>query len=88
METPSEPPLIHFFIFFSKIRSIRKKFGEVRSEEVFDGTDPTADLPWSHSGAPAKQQIQQLVMAGTPIFSTFAGTKVEGAKLRRIEPWP
>lgn len=57
----------------------------VRSEEERnDCTDPTADLPWSHSGAPAKQQIQQLVMEGTPIFSTFAGTKVEGAKLRRI----
>lgn len=64
--------------FVPEVTSVRSE------EEELDGTDPTADLPWSHTGAPAKQQIQQLVMAGTPIFSTFAGTKVEGAKLRRI----
>lgn len=60
----------------------------MRAEEDLDvdTTDPFADLPWSHTGEPAKDRIKQLVASGTPIFSTFAGTKVEGAKLRRIVP--
>jgi len=58
----------------------------VRAEEDLDvdTADPFADLPWSHTGEPAKDRIKQLVASGTAIFSTFAGTKVEGAKLRRI----
>ena len=60
----------------------------MRAEEDLDvdTADPFADLPWSHTGEPAKDRIKQLVASGTPIFSTFAGTKVEGAKLRRIVP--
>lgn len=58
----------------------------VRSEEDLDvdATNPYADLPWTHHGEPAKDRIGALVAEGTPIFSTFAGTKVEGPKLRRI----
>lgn len=57
----------------------------VRSEEAeSDSSDPKADLSWSHTGQPAAERIRALAAAETPIFSTFAGTKVEGAKLRRL----
>ena len=34
------------------------------------------DLPWLHVGEPAGGAVREMVAKGTPIFSTFAGTKV------------
>jgi len=67
-----------------------KKSGDPESpegeEEKYDEAtaDPSADLPWAHNGEPAPQEIRDLAAAGTPFFSTFAGVRLEGAKLRRM----
>lgn len=66
--------------FVPKVRSV------VAEEEKYDEAtaDPYADLPWAHNGEPASQEIRDLAATGTPFFSTFAGVRLEGAKLRRM----
>ncbi|CAE7443725.1 NIFU4 [Symbiodinium natans] len=64
--------------FVPEVQTVRAK------EEEPDSTDPFADISWLHVGEAAGSAVRELVAKGTPIFSTFAGTKVEGAKLRRI----
>jgi len=72
------------------LRTLQHFVPEVRSvaaeEEPLaeDGEDPCADIPWQHTGEPDPQAVQALAAAGTPFFSTFAGMKVEGPKLRRV----
>lgn len=66
--------------FVPEVRSVRSE----EDAEPADSSDPFADLPWLHVGEPAGGAVREMVAKGTPIFSTFAGTKVEGAKLRRI----
>lgn len=60
----------------------------VAEEEELDPdapADPFADLPWAHDGQPDPKGIQAMAAAGTPFFSTFAGTKVEGRVLKRVK---
>jgi len=67
--------------FIPEVRSV------VQEEDTFempDGTDPTADIPWEHNGQPEAATMQELAAAGTPFFSTFAGFKAQGPKLRRV----
>ncbi|CAJ1450247.1 unnamed protein product [Effrenium voratum] len=64
--------------FVPAVRSVRAE------EEVDDASNPSADIPWSHSGEAAGDTIREMVAGGMPIFSTFAGMKVDGPKLRRI----
>eukprot|EP00439_Symbiodinium_sp_Y106_P080126 s1762_g18.t2 len=66
--------------FIPEVRSVRSE----EDAEPADSSDPFADLPWLHVGEPAGGAVREMVAKGTPIFSTFAGTKVEGARLRRI----
>mmetsp|Transcript_344 Transcript_344/g.747 ORF Transcript_344/g.747 Transcript_344/m.747 type:complete len:412 (+) Transcript_344:138-1373(+) len=49
------------------------------------GADPTADIHWVHDGQPDAAGIKELSAGGTPFFSTFAGMKVEGPRLRRVQ---
>lgn len=67
--------------FVPQVRSV------VAEEPVLDedaAADPSADLPWEHNGVADKAGIAAMAEAGTPFFSTFAGMRVEGAKLRRV----
>eukprot|EP00931_Biecheleriopsis_adriatica_P054314 TRINITY_DN31948_c0_g1_i2.p1 TRINITY_DN31948_c0_g1~~TRINITY_DN31948_c0_g1_i2.p1 ORF type:complete len:314 (+),score=85.49 TRINITY_DN31948_c0_g1_i2:64-1005(+) len=73
------------------LKTLKHFVPEVRSvhseEEEADPTqpaDPWADIPWTHTGDAEPDAIRELASAGTPFFSTFAGTKVEGPKLRRV----
>jgi len=66
--------------FVPEVRTVVAEDTELEA----DAADPTADLPWSHNGEPDAAAIMALASAGTPFFSTFAGMKVEGAKLRRV----
>jgi len=72
------------------LRALQHFVPEVRSvvaeEEKYNEAtaDPSTDLPWAHNGEPAPQEIRDLAAAGTPFFSTFAGVRLEGAKLRRM----
>ncbi|CAE7660838.1 unnamed protein product [Symbiodinium pilosum] len=65
--------------FVPEVKTVRSE-----QEDTEDSSDPCADLSWLHVGQAAGRAVQDLVARGTPIFSTFAGTKVEGTKLRRI----
>lgn len=75
------------------LRALQHFIPEVRSveaeEEPFDAAaaaaDPTSDLPWLHTGRADPVGIQALSKAGTPFFSTFAGVKVDSARLRRVQ---
>merc|ERR1712012_386097 len=54
-------------------------------DEEVDGDDPSADIPWIHDGEADPSGIVALAAAGTPFFSTFAGTKMEGKRLKRVQ---
>jgi len=67
--------------FVPEVRSVRSE------EEEFDPNaplDPFADVSWTHDGQREPDTIKALAASGTPFFSTFAGTKMEGPKLRRV----
>mmetsp|Transcript_87784 Transcript_87784/g.248725 ORF Transcript_87784/g.248725 Transcript_87784/m.248725 type:complete len:333 (+) Transcript_87784:40-1038(+) len=66
--------------FVQEVRSVRAEEEELASTSE----DPTADIPWIHSGHPEPAEVMALAAAGTPFFSTFAGAKMEGARLRRV----
>merc|ERR1712083_126995 len=46
--------------------------------------DPFADISWEHHGEAEPKTVQKLHANGTPFFSTFAGMRMEGARLRRV----
>lgn len=71
-------------------RTLKFYFPEVKTvvgePEELDplNMDPNADMDWSHDGTAEPAAIAELAATGTPFFSTFAGTKMEGPKLRRV----
>jgi len=74
------------------LRALQHFVPQVRSvsaeEEQLDpdaASDPYADIPWVHDGKPDPESIRALAAGGTPFFSTFAGMKVEGPRLRRVQ---
>lgn len=66
--------------FVPQVRSV------IAEEPTFNEgeADPSADIPWEHNGVADKEAIAAMAEAGTPFFSTFAGMRVEGSKLRRV----
>lgn len=54
-------------------------------EPIDTSDDPFADIHWDHDGAPDADWIKSLAAGGTPFFSIFAGTKVEGKILKRVK---
>lgn len=54
-------------------------------DEDEDNDDPCADIKYAHDGQFEASTIQTLASGGTPFFSTFAGTKVEGKILKRVK---
>jgi len=66
--------------FVPEVRSVT---AEMAIDESNDS--PTADIAWDHDAEPAANVIQDCAKKGTPFFSTFAGMKVEGPKLRRVK---
>lgn len=67
--------------FVPEVRSVRSEEEELDPNQPFD---PFADVSWTHDGQREPDAIKALAASGTPFFSTFAGTKMEGPKLRRV----
>lgn len=68
--------------FVPQVRTVVAEEEELSPEDL--AADPCADLPWEHDGEADPGAIMNLAIAGTPFFSTFAGVRVEGTRLRRV----
>lgn len=67
------------------VPQVRSVAAEEEQEDALAAANPSADISWVHHGQPDAAAIQVLAAAGTPFFSTFAGIKVEGKLLRRVQ---
>lgn len=68
--------------FIPDVRSVVAVEEELSAENL--AADLSADLPWLHDGQPDPDTINALAKSGTPFFSVFAGTQIQGPKLRRV----
>jgi len=65
------------------VPEVQSVVADMAVDEASDS--PTADIAWLHDALAAGDEIATLAARGTPFFSTFAGMKVEGPKLRRVK---
>eukprot|EP00929_Paragymnodinium_shiwhaense_P067246 TRINITY_DN33863_c0_g1_i1.p1 TRINITY_DN33863_c0_g1~~TRINITY_DN33863_c0_g1_i1.p1 ORF type:complete len:357 (+),score=87.88 TRINITY_DN33863_c0_g1_i1:60-1130(+) len=69
--------------FIPEVQSVTAAEEEGYDERMAEQS-ASADLPFEHSGEADPKAVQALSAGGTPFFSMFMGTRMEGAKLKRV----